>query len=82
MMETELRNNLISTAAMLAAQKDMSEETIGLRAIKDNTFFKRIRGGAGFTIKTYDKLMGWMKSELARKDDPKRRTRENTSVSA
>lgn len=71
MMENELRNNLITTAAMLAAQKEMTEETIGLRAIKDNTFFKRMRGGAGFTIKTYDKLMTWMKEELARKDAPK-----------
>lgn len=78
MMENELRNNLITTAAMLAAQKDMTEETIGLRAIKDNTFFRRMRGGAGFTIKTYDKLMLWMKAELARKDDksaPARRER-------
>lgn len=76
-MEHELRNNLISTAAMLAAQKDMTEETIGLRAIKDNTFFKRVRGGAGFTIKTYDKLMAWMKDELARRDMPKAEARRS-----
>lgn len=67
-MEQELRKNLIETAAILSAQKGVTEETIGLRAIKDNTFFKRMRGGAGFTVKTYDKLMAWMKTELARRD--------------
>lgn len=67
-MEHELRNNLISTAGILSAQKGMTEETIGLRAIKDNTFFKRMRSGAGFTVKTYDKLMAWMREELSRKD--------------
>jgi len=63
-MEHELRTNLIETAAALAARRSISEETIGLRAIKDNTFFKRMRAGAGFTVKTYDKLMGWMREEL------------------
>lgn len=79
-MENELRNNLLSMAAMLSAQKEMTEETIGLRAIKDNTFFKRMRGGAGFTVKTYDKLMNWMRAELARKDTPRPAVREGASA--
>lgn len=63
-MEQELRNNLISTAAELA-KRGITEETIGLRAIKDNTFFKRMRSGSGFTVKTYDRLMAWMQEALA-----------------
>ncbi|MCY1741186.1 hypothetical protein [Ensifer sp. SL37] len=38
----------------------MSEATIGLKALNDNTFFKRLRSGAGFTVKTYDKVMAFM----------------------
>lgn len=64
-MENELRTTLLAAAAKLAA-RGITEETIGLRAIKDNTFFKRMRGGSGFTIKTYDRLMAWMEAEIAR----------------
>lgn len=64
-MEHELRRNLLDAAAKLS-ERGITEETIGLRAIKDNTFFKRMRGGAGFTVKTYDRLMAWMKEEIER----------------
>lgn len=67
-MENELRTNLLESAAMLA-KRGITEETIGLRAIKDNTFFRRMRNGAGFTVKTYDRLMAWMKEEIARADE-------------
>lgn len=67
-MEKELRTTLLKTAKALTKAKGISEETIGLRALKDNTFFKRMRGGAGFTVKTYDRLMGWMNAELQRED--------------
>jgi len=63
-MEQELRSKLLETAAKLA-DRGITEETIGLRAIKDNTFFKRMRGGSGFTVKTYDRIMAWMEAELA-----------------
>jgi len=64
-MEHELRNNLIAAAEELNALCGISEQSIGQMAIKDNTFFPRIRGEgkprpAGFTIKTYDRVMGWM----------------------
>ena len=59
-MEHELRAKLISTAERCTRLTEMSEATIGLKAVKDNTVFKRIRGGAGFTIKTYDRLMAFM----------------------
>lgn len=67
-METELRTNLLATAAKLA-ERGITEETIGLRAIKDNTFFKRMRGGSGFTVKTYDRLMAWMTEEIERAEE-------------
>lgn len=67
-MENELRSTLLATAAKLA-ERGITEETIGLRAIKDNTFFKRMRGGSGFTIKTYDRLMAWMTAEIERAEE-------------
>lgn len=60
-MEQELRNRLFETAERLTALTEMSEAAIGLKAINDNTFFRRVRdSGAGFTAKTFDRLMAWM----------------------
>lgn len=69
-MEQELRNRLFETAELVRAITGLSEQAIGQRAIKDNTFFRRLRENkAGFTIKTYDRLMAWMKAEMIRKQD-------------
>ena len=65
-MEQELRTKLFQTAERLTKATKVSEQTIGQRAISDNTFFKRVREGAGFTVKTYDRLMSWMEQELQR----------------
>lgn len=67
-MEQELKAKLISTAERCTRITDMSEATIGLRALKDNTFFKRLRSGAGFTVKTYDKLMAFMEKAMHSKE--------------
>lgn len=69
-MENELRANLIASAERLTALTGISEKTIGQKSINDNTFFPRIRGEgvdrpAGFTVKTYDRVMDWMEAELA-----------------
>lgn len=66
-MEQELRTRLFETAALVTAVTGLSEQAIGQRAIKDNTFFRRVRQhNAGFTVKTYDRLMAWMKAELSK----------------
>lgn len=83
-MEKELRTTLLKTAKAVCKARGITEETIALRAIRDNTFFKRLRAGAGFTVKTYDRLMAWMASELKRDADvsaPKPR-RRNAEASA
>lgn len=65
-MEQELRTRLFETAETVTAITGLSEQAIGQRAIKDNTFFKRVRErNAGFTVKTYDRLMDWMNAEIA-----------------
>lgn len=63
-MEHELRAKLISTAERCTRLTEMSEATIGLKAVNDNTVFKRIRGGAGFTVKTYDRLIAFMEKAM------------------
>lgn len=64
-MEHELRTKLFETAERLSALTGISEQSIGQKAINDNTFFKRVReNGAGFTVKTFDRLMGWMEEAL------------------
>ncbi len=68
-MEQELRNALLDRAKAVCATLDVSEETIGQRALNDNTFFRRIRNGAGFTVKTYDRLMAWMEEALKARAD-------------
>lgn len=66
-MEQELRAHLLETAERIASHTGLSEQTIGQRAIRDNTFFRRLREkDAGFTVRTYDRLMQWMNAELAR----------------
>ncbi|MEQ8450622.1 MAG: hypothetical protein RIB97_13135 [Nitratireductor sp.] len=67
-MEKQLRNNLIKMAQAVCEARGLTEETIALRALRDNTFFRRMRNGAGFTVRTYDRLMGWMQAELQSED--------------
>lgn len=65
-MEQELRAKLFETAERLTALTGITEQSIGQKAINDNTFFKRVReNGAGFTVKTFDRLMGWMEAAEA-----------------
>lgn len=68
-MEHELRAKLISTAERCARLAKLSEATIGLKAVNDNTVFKRIRKGTGFTVKTYDRLMAFMEETLHVRED-------------
>lgn len=73
-MEHELRNRLLETAERLRDLTGITEQAVGQKALKDNTFFKRLRSGnAGFTVRTYDRLMTWM---LATEKDAIQRKRE------
>lgn len=78
-MEQELRTKLFETAERLTKLTGMSEMAIGQKAINDNTFFKRVRdNGAGFTVKTFDRLMGWMElAEMEAKAAARRNSKES-----
>lgn len=70
-MENELRSQLIAAAEELSKVAGISEQAIGQGALKDNTFFARIRGEgrdkpAGFTVRTYDRVMAFIADEMAK----------------
>lgn len=67
-MEHELRAKLISMAERCTRITKMTEATIGLKAVNDNTVLKRIRSGKGFTVKTFDRLMAFMEEAVHIKD--------------
>jgi hypothetical protein len=58
-MEETLRLTLIDLAAKFEAATGVSPATAAKRALNDNTFFSRIEEGAGFNIRTFDRLVEW-----------------------
>lgn len=59
-MEEILRQHLIEAAKAFEAASGVSLATIGRRALNDNTLLARLASGQGFTVKTYDRLLGWL----------------------
>jgi hypothetical protein len=58
-MEKTLRANMLVLATTYAKATDVSAQAIGQRIMRDNTFFRRIAEGAGFTASTYDRVVHW-----------------------
>lgn len=58
-MEQKLRSDLISVADRFSEATGYSRGQISKYALADNTFFDRLDSGAGFTIRTYDRLVAW-----------------------
>lgn len=61
-MEETLRQHLFETARIFEASAGVSLASIGKRSLNDNTFFSRLGADQGFTVKTYDRVMGWMRA--------------------
>lgn len=60
MMEHELRTQLLAVASGYSDATGATLATIGKRALNDNRFFQRIEDGHGFTVKTFDRVVGWL----------------------
>lgn len=58
-MEETLRAHLFELADAFEKSTGVSRPSIGKAALRDNTFFRRLSAGDGFTIKTFDKLIQW-----------------------
>jgi hypothetical protein len=59
-MEETLRASLIAAGALFEDKTGVSVATVGKRALNDNTFFSRLAAGSGFTIATFDRVVGWL----------------------
>lgn len=58
-MEAELTNHLEQLLAAYRTRRDLQPSTIGRLGAGDGKFFERLRGGATFTVKKYDSVVGW-----------------------
>lgn len=58
-MEEFLRASLLDLADRFEAACGVTPATAAKRALNDNTFFARIEGGAGFSVRTADRLLQW-----------------------
>lgn len=59
MLETRLKLDLHQCAAVYAQAAKVSMTTVGKRVANDGHFFVRLKNGAGFTVRTYDRAMLW-----------------------
>jgi hypothetical protein len=58
-MEQELKSNLKRVFTAFSAASQFSAATVWSRAARDARFLDRIEGGAGFTVKSYDRAIAW-----------------------
>lgn len=68
-MEAELSENLLRLARIYCRETGLAPSTTGMRAAHDARFFKRIESGKGFTVRTYDTVIGWFSSNWPTKAD-------------
>lgn len=58
-MEETLRQQLIDLADAYASASGCSLQAIGREVMRDGSFFRRMRAGDGFTVKTFDRVIVW-----------------------
>lgn len=64
--EREIRDSLIKRAEAFCISNKTSFSAIGIAAVKDSKFLSRVKGDAGFNIKTYQRMVEWL--DAAEKD--------------
>lgn len=58
-MEETLRLHLLRLADLYGEANNVTRPSLGLEILRDNTFFRRISDGQGFTVRTYDRVVQW-----------------------
>lgn len=58
-MEADLKRHLVACAAAYGEARSLEPSTVARLATGDWRFFERIEGGASFTARKYDAIMGW-----------------------
>jgi hypothetical protein len=60
LIESFLRENLLTMARACAAARGLTLKSISRKAVDDHRFFDRlIRKDGSFTVRKYDEIMGW-----------------------
>lgn len=67
--------DLLSEIEAFCKDAEIAEATFGSRAAKDGKFVKRLRDGAGVTIRTVDNVRAYIAAERAKLDVGRRRQR-------
>jgi hypothetical protein len=65
--------SLIAEIEAFCKEADIAEATFGTRAAKDGKFVKRLRGGAGVTLSTVERVQAYMADQRKMLARPKRR---------
>ena len=73
---------LLAEIEAFCREADIAEATFGSRAAKDGKFVKRLREGAGVTIRTVDNVRTYIAAERARLADDGDRPRRRRSRAA
>jgi hypothetical protein len=65
--------SLIAEIEAFCKEAEIAEATFGTRAAKDGKFVKRLRGGAGVTLNTVEKVQAYIADQRKAMARPKRR---------
>jgi hypothetical protein len=60
MTSDDIRNNLLERARAFADRRKSSFSAIGLAAVNDSKFLKRVEAGEGFNVNTYQRVIDWI----------------------
>jgi hypothetical protein len=71
--------SLIAEIEAFCKEADIAEATFGTRAAKDGKFVKRLRGGAGVTLLTVEKVQAYIAEQRKLMPRPKRTRPEAAS---
>ena len=61
--ERDVRASLLDIAQDFSSRSGMSLSAIGVASVGDSKFLARVRDGYGFNIKTYQRVVDWIKSQ-------------------
>lgn len=76
----DIRKSLIERATAYARVADTSLSAIGVAAVNDSKFLKRIADGKNFNIKTYQEVVDWLDKSEKTLAKPRRKTADRVSA--
>ena len=75
----DMRASLIGEIEAFVAATGLAESSLGSLAVKDSRTVARIRSGGGVSLTTIERLRVYMRSEVARRRERRRRSSASDS---